>query len=181
MIAALQTNVSNGSACSCSCSNSRDTLCLRFHTWNDWIVNESMYSNQALQAWKGEGEETEKKKLRKMLVTWILGLLFAGGYWANCHNKGRLWWWSLKETGGTFGCLSLRFSLLNQVFEEKKRSYRVYLKICNSIHEGKPKASIDWYQPPTPKQTKKTHGFLLIEFFHLTPFKVPLALASQIW
>lgn len=49
----------------------------------------------------------------------------------------------------------------------KKRSYLVYLKICNSIHEGKPKVSIDWYQPPTPKIKKNTHthGFLLISSF----------------
>lgn len=99
MIAALQTNVSNGTACSCSCSNSRDTPCLRFHKWNDWIVNESMYSNQAVQAWKGEGIKRRKKKLRKMLVTGILGLLLAGGYWANCHNKGQLFTLS-SQVGG---------------------------------------------------------------------------------
>lgn len=123
-----------------------------------------------------------------MLVTWILGLLFAGGYWANCHNKGQLFTLSSRVGGprkkinpqrptkhicdddpwrklvALLGVLDALSSTKSS--RKKKRSYLVYLKICNSIHEGKPKVSIDWYQPPTPTiKNESTHGFLLISSF----------------
>jgi len=89
-----------------------------------------------------------------MLVTWILGLLFAGGYWANCHNKGQLFTLSSKvggpqkkinpqrptkhicddETGGTLDASVLNAQEPQPSLRGKKRSYRVYLKICNSIY-----------------------------------------------
>lgn len=183
MIAALQTNVSNGTACSCSCSNSRDTLCLRFHKWNDWIVNESMYSNQAVQVWKGEGRKLRKIKLRKMFVTWILGLLFAGGYWANCHNKGPLF--TLSKVGGpqknqpaTDDPWRKLVALLGASVLDTWR----FVTISMKGNQGWALIDIPTPHPPPPPKKKNTHTRISSnQFFHLTPFKVPLALASQIW